>query len=327
MIRAAFAPEPVRIVSSRPLFYSDGADPAADRPAHVRSASALAPWKDELLVVQDDANFFAVVGRDGVRAIELPRGHAGLRCFDDTRGNKAHKLDLESCIVLPDGRLVAFGSGSTAARERLVVMGDDEVPAIVDAAPLYAALHEAFPGCELNVEGAAITGETIRFFQRGNGRTTAGERAPNGTVDLDARSFVSWLDGGSLAPPSPPTLYDLGAVDGVPYSFTDALGLGEANYVFLAVAEDSPDAVADGAIFGVACGLLMRGRAVMRSIHDERDAPTRLKLEGVALARGTRFWAVADADDPAAPSVLCALELAALEAVSAQTWDAGGETS
>jgi hypothetical protein len=307
-----FAPEPIRIVSSRPLFYSDGGDPAADRPPHVRSASALAPWKGELLVVQDDANFFAVVSDDGsVRAIDLPRGHGGLRCFDDTRGNKAHKLDLESCVVLPDGRLVAFGSGSTSARERIVVMGEDEVPAIVDAAPLYAALHEVFPGCELNVEGAAIGGDTIRFFQRGNGRTTAGERAPNGTVDLDVRSFLSWLAGGALSPLSPATLHDLGAIDGVPYSFTDGLGLGKAaDFAFLAVAEDSPDAVADGAIYGVACGLLRRGRSsVMRRIHDESGAPSRLKLEGLAVGSGGFFSAVADADDPAAPSVLCALEL------------------
>jgi hypothetical protein len=311
VIRAVFAPEPVRIVSSRPLFYSDGADPEADRPAHVRSASALAQWKDELLVVQDDANFFAVVGEDGVRAIELPRGHGGLRCFDDTRGNKAHKLDLESCIVLPDGRLVAFGSGSTPARERLVVMGDDEIPAVVEAAPLSSALRAAFPGCELNIEGAALGGGAVRFFQRGNGRTTAGAHAPNGTAEIDARSFVSWLEGGRLAPLERTTLYDLGAIDGVPYSFTDALGLESGRFMCLAVAEDSPDAVADGAIYGVAAGVLGPEHPVLRAVHDERGAPSRLKLEGIARGPGARFWAVADADDPSAPSLLCSFELPA----------------
>ena len=42
--------------------------------------------------------------------------------FDDVRGNKKLKLDLEACIVLPDGRLVAFGSGSSPQREKIVTV-------------------------------------------------------------------------------------------------------------------------------------------------------------------------------------------------------------
>jgi hypothetical protein len=297
----------VRIVSSRPLLYTDGADEAADRPAHVRSASALAWWGGELLVVQDDANFFALVGASGdARAIELPRGPGGLRCFDDLRGNKSEKLDLEACIVLDDGRLVAFGSGSTPARERLVVMAPDGEPEVVDASPLYAALRSAFSDGELNIEGTARTLDAIRFFQRGNGRMWGGGRAANGTVDLDAEAFVAWLAGGELASLRRRELYDLGAADGVPYSFTDAIASGD-RVTFLAVAEDSPDAIADGRVCGVVLGAIDGDRVETARVLSPEGAPSCLKLEGLARIDDRSFWAVADADDPTAPSLLCKL--------------------
>jgi hypothetical protein len=51
------------------------------------------------------------------RPLLLPQGEGGRRQFDDRLGNKAAKLDLEAGVVLPDGRFVALGSGSTARRE------------------------------------------------------------------------------------------------------------------------------------------------------------------------------------------------------------------
>jgi hypothetical protein len=50
-----------RITRAVPLLYVDGADPSLDRPAHVRSASGLARVAGCFAVVQDDANFVAVV--------------------------------------------------------------------------------------------------------------------------------------------------------------------------------------------------------------------------------------------------------------------------
>jgi hypothetical protein len=65
-----------------------------------------------LAVIQDDANFVAFVDAESgdVDALALSPGEGGARCFDDARGNKAHKLDLEACIV-HGSRLIAFGSG------------------------------------------------------------------------------------------------------------------------------------------------------------------------------------------------------------------------
>lgn len=115
------------IVRRLPLRYADGADPALDRPAHVRAGSALARVGRRLVVVQDDAHFLALVRpRDGhAAAVTLPAGPDGRRLFDASRGTKRHKLDLEACVALPgpDGttRLLVVGSGSTPVRERIVV--------------------------------------------------------------------------------------------------------------------------------------------------------------------------------------------------------------
>jgi hypothetical protein len=51
-------------------------------------------------LIQDDANFVAFLedGGESVHSISLPAGTGGHRQFDDRRGNKAHKLDLEACV-------------------------------------------------------------------------------------------------------------------------------------------------------------------------------------------------------------------------------------
>jgi hypothetical protein len=122
-----------RVLASRPLHYAAGADAELDRPEHVRAGSGLAvvptPAGPRLAVVQDDAHFVALVDpATGLAdAVTLPAGVGGRRQFDTGRGNKHHKLDLESCLTVPDPAggapvLLAFGSGSTDARERVAVV-------------------------------------------------------------------------------------------------------------------------------------------------------------------------------------------------------------
>jgi hypothetical protein len=83
-----------RVVKRTPLLYDRGADPALDRPAHVRAGSALVRLDTHTLaVVQDDASFLAVLDGVGhatatlhVRDMPLPAPD-GVRLFDDGRGN------------------------------------------------------------------------------------------------------------------------------------------------------------------------------------------------------------------------------------------------
>ena len=79
-----------RVVNRTPLLYAAGPDPLIDRPAHVRAGSSLARVKDFTVVIQDDANFIALIDKEHRQAlaVTLPAGEGGIRQFDDLRGNK-----------------------------------------------------------------------------------------------------------------------------------------------------------------------------------------------------------------------------------------------
>ncbi|HEU0052131.1 MAG TPA: hypothetical protein VFQ39_03095, partial [Longimicrobium sp.] len=276
-----------------------------------------------IAVVQDDANFVALVdAATGLaEAVTLPAGEGGLRQFDDVRGNKAHKLDLESCVALDDGgggeMLVAFGSGSTAARERIVVVRGvgRGVPSVsvVDASALYASLRAAgdFAGSELNVEGAAVVEGALRLFNRSNGAPHGNRLPVDATCDLDLAAFLAWLaDPAARRPPSPSHImrYDLGMIDGRPLTFTDAAAV-DGRLWFVGAAEDSPDATRDGPVAGSAIGVLEGDGGRWAVLEAEGGARFAGKVEGVLPLTPARALVVVDHDDPARPSELCEVEL------------------
>ena len=131
--------------AERALLYTAGVDARDGVPAHVRAASAIRRRGSRLIVVQDDVNALAVLdAAGGVVPLLLPTGSGGQRLFEDRKGNKHLKMDLEACVVLPDGRLVAFGSGSSPQREQLVIVGPGssvQVVACGDALRRVAAMH------------------------------------------------------------------------------------------------------------------------------------------------------------------------------------------
>jgi hypothetical protein len=318
-IRAQLDPTlSARIVRSVPLLYADGADDSLDRPAHVRSASGITRVAGCIAVVQDDASFVAVVdAATGLaRAITLPAGEGGLRQFDDLRGNKRFKLDLESCVTVDDenGRemLLAFGSGSLPARERIVLVravGSDDADArVIDASALYAGFHAAtdFSGSELNVEGATVVGGALRLFNRGNGAPRGELRPVNASCDLDLAALLAWLrDPGTAPPPQPRDVvqYDLGAIAGVPLTVTDAATLGGA-VLYSAAAEASPDATRDGPVAGCAIGIIAGNSARYCEVEGIDGGPYPGKIEGILPLAPDRLLAVVDPDDPRVPSVL-----------------------
>jgi hypothetical protein len=164
-----------RVTARVPLHYDAGADIRLDRPAFVRSGSSLAWSAGGIVVIQDDANFLAVFDPAGrrTRAITLPAGKDGLRRFDDLRGNKKHRLDLEACVAIEYGQesmLLAFGSGSSGHRERVPVSDlQSESPEVTGAcAPtprrvaeeaIFAAATE-HRGCTRLAHGRFLRGET-----------------------------------------------------------------------------------------------------------------------------------------------------------------------
>jgi hypothetical protein len=311
-IRARLDPAlSARVVRSVPLLYAEGADASLDRPAHVRSASGLARVAGCIAAVQDDANFVAVIDPETglARAVTLPAGEGGVRQFDDLRGNKRFKLDLECCVPVDDGgereMLLAFGSGSLPARERIVLVrgvdSDDPQAEVIDASALYAAFHACreFSGSELNVEGAAVLGGTLRLFNRGNGAPKGELRPVNASCDLDLASVLH----GSVPPLRNVVQYELGDVGGLPLTLTDAETLGGGAILYAAAAEDSPDATRDGPVAGCALGII-EGDVARYCVVEGNPG----KIEGILPLSPDRLLAVVDPDDPRVPSTLLELQ-------------------
>jgi hypothetical protein len=332
-----------RVTRVTPMRYAHGADAALDRPAHVRAGSGIAWAGQWLAVVQDDANFLALVDpRDGsATAIPLPAGKGGLRQFDDTRGNKKHKLDLEALVSvpLPDGPplLLALGSGSTKRRESMITLrgfdgrGAPTADVAVSTHPipaLYARLRSlvAFAGSELNVEAAVllggVDGGVLRLFNRGNGAARGDIGPVNATCDVDWRALAECIARGESSwAPSAIVQYDLGAIGGGALGFTDASlvrdasAAGERYIVYTAAAEDSPDTVRDGAVAGSAVGVIAERRDGMEArwapLREVDGRPFSGKVEGIALHPDdpTRALVVVDRDVADEPSELCEVTL------------------
>lgn len=307
------------LCAARPLLYDRGGDSAGDLPAYVRAASAIRRQGARLVVVQDDTLALAVLdaAAGSIEPILLPGSPDGVRVFDDLRGNKALKLDLEACVALPDGRLVALGSGSSPRRERIVVLAapaagsfdDTRVPTLIDASDWYAELrsHAEAHGAELNVEGVVIQGERLRVVQRGHGKRP--NTHWNAILDFTLDGFLDWLDRGGATPRVCASLeVRIGASrEGVPFGFTDAAVMQDGRLAFLACAEDSVDVRSDGAVLGCRFGWVDPDDAsvLVTDVLEPDRRPTLLKLEGLEARVDDphAFDVVADMDRPEEPAL------------------------
>lgn len=280
MITAKLDPQlRARITSTRPI-------------PGVRAGSAVVWSEERLLVVQDDAASAAWV--DPVTfAVELLRleGDGGPR-------SKAEKLDLEAAFVAFGGTIYIVGSGSTPARRRIARVepfaGSHSTVLVMECTPLYEALEQALGGMP-NIEGAVLEGAKVRLFHRGCG------------ADLSATLLVPLraLEA-QEAEVSELQRYDLGTARGVPLTFTDAAPCGSRT-MYLAVAEDTPNAVDDGPIAGASVGLLDGESASYTLLLEPDGTPTTKKVEGVAFDPRTRTgYLVTDPDDPERAAELCA---------------------
>jgi hypothetical protein len=290
----------VRVVSRRPLVYAAGASADDDIPAHVRAASGIVVHGDRLLVVQDDTAVIASIAELEVTAIPLPRGAGGRRRFEVALGNKLDKLDLEAALVVDD-ELWAFGSGSLPIRDRIVRVRDGAIE-IIDAAALYARVRDAAGGC-LNIEGVARVSASLWLFHRGN---TGSDDPGPAVVKLDFAAVRAWIDGGVTPDVSGVERYDLGAIDGVRFGFTDAIARGDRVF-YAAAVEASEDAIADGAVLGSRLGVIDRDSIRCAPLCDHDGAP--LKVEGLALIDDHRGWITVDPDDVDVPAPLYGIEL------------------
>lgn len=269
----------------------------------MRAASGLALHGGRLVVAQDDASFLAVVASDGVAAIALPRGVDGRRRFEVAIGNKLDKLDLESCVAVDD-ELWAFGSGSLPMREKICRVQHGP-PRVLEASPFYRRLREAL-GCALNIEGAARVGDQLWLFHRGN--TGAADVGP-AVLRVDLSALRAWLDARGPVPAiADVEVFDLGAIEGAPLGFTDAVAYAGA-VLYLASAEATDNAIDDGRVLGSQLGVITAEAVRATPLAGERGEA--VKAEGLALdpARPGYAWVALDPDDPEPPATLLEIEL------------------
>ncbi len=98
-------------------------------------------------------------------------------------------------------------------------------------------------------------------------------------------------------------------VRNTPDAFTDAVAIGRNHVCYLAVAEDTPDGIADGAIHGAAIGLIGPSGTRWDVINEADGSVSKRKAEGLALDAAGGGWLLTDPDDPKQPAELCRLEL------------------
>jgi hypothetical protein len=279
--------------------------PGDGRPAHVSSASGVARRGDFVYVIGDDLLFLAVFRLADERPGTLRR------VLDEgERPGDGPKPDLEVLTVLPPfaghpfGALLGLGSGSGPRRDRGFVwaLGADGSlqgePLVIDLGPLYALLGERIEG--LNVEGACVMGERLWLAHRGNrsARSNVVVELSLGDV-MDAVRGDRVIDVEELAGMRE---YDLGELDGVELTFSDATPLGGEVMVFTASAE-ADEGGTDGKIRGSVVGTIDLDGRVQRL----RTIDRRFKVEGVHATIDTGvmdFVFVCDQDDPGEPSPL-----------------------
>ena len=278
----------------------------------VRAASAVTGLGDGLLVVQDDATHAAWWRADGLEPVRVFAPVEGHDLFDEDAGTKELKPDLEAaCGVEVDGgpAVLLLGSGSSPRRTRSALVrllhGQPDV-VVAELGPLYPVVAEALgvAADDLNLEGACLTGDVLRWFHRG--LPSAG--APSASVDLGLPALLAAAAGrGSAAsvPVGNRREYDLGEVEGVGLAVTDAVTLPTGEVLLSAAAEDAPNPRDDGPVVGSALVRLEDHDVTGHAVLPELDGRV-CKVEGLTLlsAQGDEatLLGVVDADDPTAPS-------------------------
>lgn len=276
--------------------------------AHLSAASGLVKLGGRVAVVADDElhlALFELSGHDPGRSIRLFEGALS----PAPKARKAAKPDCEALLVLPafgdyaHGALMALGSGSRANRHRgallaLDAAGDIHGPARpLDLTGLLLPLHEAW--ADLNIEGAFVQGDALCLLQRGNSAS-----AVNARIDFPWCDVQRWLAvGGPAPPPASITRYDLGALDGIPLSFTDGAALPDGGWLFSAAAEDTTDPYCDGRCAGSVIGHV-DARGDLQAC--ERLEPV-VKVEGLVaevVGEATELLMVTDGDDRSQPALL-----------------------
>lgn len=290
----------------------DIAPAETSRPSYVYAASGLVELGNRFYIVADDELHLAVFEKDTKKLGSWIRLLPGALSLDyDQR--KKEKPDLESIALLspyeyaPDGALLMVPSMSRRNSTNGVLLTlnpDHEIigePLPIDFSDLLVKLKDMVK--ELNIEGAVFLQKTIKLFHRGSKGNSK-----SAVIDIEAAPFLKQLHD-THRPGADRILdmteYDIGDIGGVPLQFTDAVKVSDDRVLFLATAEDTTNAIDDGASLGSAVGIIDAAGKIERVVRfDSRE-----KLEGVSarIIDGTdkiKLMLVADTDNQEVPACL-----------------------
>jgi uncharacterized protein DUF6929 len=264
----------------------------------VTGGSALLEVDGRLLAIHDDAFRVSWIDRASFSVTPL------LLLGDGAALAKPDKPDFESAVRTSDGAVHVLGSGSAAKRCIVAHIAPGNSVTLRQRPALYRSVQKALASGERpNIEGAIVVGERLRVFNRAAGRT------PNASIDLPLAALFG-REPRVLAV----QLFELGTLEGVRLGFTDVAALADGRNVFLAAAEDAPDAIADGPVTGSVVGLLEPtangvGARWTRLLGSDGQ-PSPYKVEGLVVDRDVRGgWLLTDSDDPRVPAMLLRVEL------------------
>lgn len=274
-------------------------------PAHLAAASGVVRRGDHVYVIGDDLLHVGVFRIAAAGPGEVRRVLEGELPGDDSDREK-DKPDLEALTALPPfqgaphGGLLGLGSGSKEGRDHAFFCpfssdgALDGEPRTIDFGPVYQRLRGELE--RINIEGAAVFGERLWLFHRGNEGP-----APNAIAEFELADLSGTLSGDLVVDPEELVAinaYELGTLEGVPLCFSDATALSDDAIVFTASAEGD-----DGEVHGSVVGTI-GGNG---DVHRLRTIDRRWKVEGVHAsvdAGVVDLLFVCDQDDPDAPSPL-----------------------
>ncbi len=286
---------------------------AKGRPDYVYAASGLVILGKTMYVVGDDemqlASFEYGNNKPG-KWLQLLPGALPL----DYDERKAKKPDLEALTFLQpyeyakNGALLIVPSFSRPNRMTGALLPVDAnskptsaaIP--VDYCALGKSLVESIDG--LNVEGIAISNDYLKLFHRGSRK-----KGKSAIIELDRTQFLKDLH--DTHQPSAKSIlkierYDLGAIEGTRFEFTDAQAMPDGRIVFLCTAEAAADEYADGASLGSAIGIMTATGALQIIVQIAGHE----KFEGVSAKYTNEkhdelsIILVADTDDQTRPSAV-----------------------
>lgn len=295
-------PEDLPPLELRTMRELDLAEATAEgRDPHMGAASGVVRRGDFAYVIADDELGLGVFQISSDEPGETRPVLPGSLPAEESE-RKGMKPDLEALTALPPfgdtpyGGLLGLGSGSDDEGKRdrgffWAFAADGSLegePSVIDFSPLYEALRKELGG--INIEGAAVLGEELWLFHRGN----EGD-AGNVVAEIALSDLAGSLTGDrdiDVEELRELRRYELGEMDGVPLCFSDATALSDELVCFTASAEGGEDGDIRGSVVGTI--------STSGEVHRLRTIDRKWKVEGVHAAVDTGvidFVFVCDQDD------------------------------